>query len=91
MKIARMICVVTAFVVTGAAAQQGDKAISKTDPSKTTIIFGTATPGGGAGRDAGRNAKKADQAEQGRAQQYSHLGNHVVPALLFLLSKAMLS
>src|SRR5580692_1838442 len=47
MKIARMICVATAFVVTGAAAQQGDKAISKTDPSKTTIIFGTATPGGG--------------------------------------------
>ena len=47
MKLARMICVATAFVMTGVAAQQGDKTISKPDASKTVINFGTATPGGG--------------------------------------------
>jgi uncharacterized protein len=47
MKITRMICVATAFVMTGVAAQQGDKTISEPATSKTTINFGTATPGGG--------------------------------------------
>jgi hypothetical protein len=42
-----MICVATAFVMTGVAAQQGDKTISKPAVSKTTINFATATPGGG--------------------------------------------
>jgi hypothetical protein len=52
-----MICVATALVMTGVAAQQGDKTIStpastnadtsRTDTSKTVIHFGTATPGGG--------------------------------------------
>ena len=51
MKIARMICVVTAFVVAGATAQEGGKNISNPAISqpgmKTTINFATATPGGG--------------------------------------------
>jgi TRAP transporter TAXI family solute receptor len=45
MKIARMVCVAAAFVVTGATAQEGGKTISQT--AKTMINFGTATPGGG--------------------------------------------
>ena len=47
MKLARMICIATAFVMTGVAAQQGDKTISNPATSKTVINFGTATPGGG--------------------------------------------
>ena len=47
MKIARMIWVATALVSTGAAAQDGGKAISGTSASKTVIHFSTATPGGG--------------------------------------------
>ncbi len=47
MKIARMIWVATALVSTGAAAQDGGKAISETSASKTVIHFATATPGGG--------------------------------------------
>jgi uncharacterized protein len=47
MRLARMICVATAFVMAGVAAQEGDKTISKTATSKTAINFGTATPGGG--------------------------------------------
>src|ERR1700733_13573302 len=47
MKIARMIWVATALVSTGAAAQDGGKAISETSASKTVIHFSTATPGGG--------------------------------------------
>ena len=47
MKLARMICVATAFVATAVAAQQGDKTISQPASSKITIHFGTATPGGG--------------------------------------------
>jgi uncharacterized protein len=51
MKIARMICVATAFVAAGATAQEGGKNISNpaiSNPGmKTTINFATATPGGG--------------------------------------------
>ena len=50
MKIVRMICVAAAFVVAGATAQEGGKTISQTansQPTKTTINFATATPGGG--------------------------------------------
>jgi hypothetical protein len=45
MKIARTICM-AALVASGAAAQNGDKAISS-QAGKTTISFATATPGGG--------------------------------------------
>jgi TRAP transporter TAXI family solute receptor len=47
MKIARMVCVAAAFVVTGATAQEGGKTIPNTADSKTVIDFATATPGGG--------------------------------------------
>ena len=48
MKIAHIVCVAAALIATSAAAQDGDKTISKTGISnKTTINFGTATPGGG--------------------------------------------
>ncbi|WP_159010447.1 TAXI family TRAP transporter solute-binding subunit [Bradyrhizobium sp. S69] len=52
MKIARMICVATAFAAAGATAQEGGKTISTpaiSNPAmpKTTINFATATPGGG--------------------------------------------
>jgi TRAP transporter TAXI family solute receptor len=52
MKLARMIGIATAFVVTAVAAQQGDKTISQpaptsSAPANTVINFGTATPGGG--------------------------------------------
>jgi TRAP transporter TAXI family solute receptor len=42
MNIACMVCTAAALIVTSAAAQEGGKAIPK-----TTIILGTATPGGG--------------------------------------------
>ncbi|SDT46661.1 TAXI family TRAP transporter solute-binding subunit [Bradyrhizobium canariense] len=42
MKIAHIVCVATALIATSVAAQDGGKTISK-----TTINFGTATPGGG--------------------------------------------
>ena len=48
MKIAHIVCVAAALIATSAAAQDGDKTISNTAiSSKTTINFGTATPGGG--------------------------------------------
>jgi uncharacterized protein len=47
MKIAHIVCVAAALIATSAAAQDGDKTISNTATSKTTINFGTATPGGG--------------------------------------------
>jgi TRAP transporter TAXI family solute receptor len=48
MKIAHIVCVAAALIATSAAAQDGDKTISNTAISnKTTINFGTATPGGG--------------------------------------------
>ncbi|HEY3678725.1 MAG TPA: TAXI family TRAP transporter solute-binding subunit [Bradyrhizobium sp.] len=45
MKIARLLGLATALIAAGAAAQNGDKAIST--PAKTRISFATATPGGG--------------------------------------------
>ena len=47
MKLACMICVATAFLMTGVSAQQENKTIADTATSKTVIHFATATPGGG--------------------------------------------
>jgi uncharacterized protein len=47
MNIAWVVCASALLLAGGAAAQDGSKTISNTAISKTTIRFGTATPGGG--------------------------------------------